>query len=213
LRKRLFRAIGLALFPLIGSWLIRLIYLSSKKRFHLPEAVPEEPFIMASWHGDLLMQPYIYRKFRKIPKVNIVISEHFDGQLIAKTMGYFSLGTIHGSSTRNGARVLIQAMRLLKEGFDIGITPDGPKGPRHEVQDGVIVMAQKTNSKVMVFGCIPSSYWQLGSWDRFTIPKPFGELDLYSSEPLDLEGLSLEKARSLVRASLMAHSLDDVGGE
>ncbi len=163
---------------------------------------------MASWHGDLLFQPYIYRKFRKIPKVDIVISEHFDGRLIAKTMSHFSLGTIHGSSTRNGARVLIQALRLLKEGHDIGITPDGPKGPRHEVQDGVIVMAQKTNSKIMAFSCVPSSFWQLGSWDRFTIPKPFGTLDFYSSEPIDLQGMELDDARALLKEKLMEHTYD-----
>lgn len=163
---------------------------------------------MASWHGDLLMQPYIYKKLRRHPNVNIVISEHFDGLLIAKTMSFFSLGTIHGSSTRNGTRVLIQALRLLNEGADIGITPDGPKGPRHEVQDGVIVMAQKTDSKVMVLGCIPSSYWQLGSWDRFTIPKPFGKLDFYSSRPIDLKGLNMEEARSVLKTALMEHSLD-----
>lgn len=163
---------------------------------------------MASWHGDLLFQPYIYQRFRKIPKVDIVISEHFDGRLIAKTMSHFSLGTIYGSSTRNGARVLIQALRLLKEGHDIGITPDGPKGPRHEVQDGVIVMAQKTNSKIMAFSCVPSSFWQLGSWDRFTIPKPFGTLDFYSSEPIDLQGMKLDDARVLVKAKLMEHTYD-----
>lgn len=188
--------------------LIRFIYFTSRKRFHLPDEVPSEPFIMASWHGDLLFQSYIYRQFRKTPKVDIVISEHFDGRLIAKTMSHFSLGAIHGSSTRNGARVLIQALRLLKEGHDIGITPDGPKGPRHEVQDGVIVMAQKTNSKIMAFSCVPSSFWQLGSWDKFTIPKPFGTLDFYSSEPIDLQGMEPDDARALVKVKLMKHTYD-----
>ena len=210
MRKRLLRAFALAVVPFIGSLLIRFIYFTNKKTFHLPADVPKEPFVTAFWHGDLLMEPYIYKQLRKTPKINVMISEHFDGLLIAKTMKYFSFGTIHGSSTRSGAKVLIQAMRSLKEGYDIGITPDGPKGPRHEVQDGIVVMAQKTKSKVLVFECVPSSYWQLGSWDKFTIPKPFGRLDFYASEPIDLSGMELKDARALLRQKLMEHRVEDL---
>lgn len=209
--KRLFRVTALLLFPFLGALLIRFIYFTSKKRFHLPQDVAQEPYIIVCWHGDLLMEPFIYKKLLDRSKVKVVISEHFDGRLIARTIEYFGLGSIHGSSTRNGTRVLIQAIRLLKEGFDIGITPDGPKGPRHEVQDGAIVMAQKSESKVIVFGTVPSSYWQLGSWDRFTIPRPFGTLDLYASEPVDLQGMSLEASRRLLKTMLMQHTPETKG--
>lgn len=212
LRKRLFRAAALAVVPFIGALLIRLIYFTNKKTFHLPATIPEEPFITAFWHGDLLMQPYVYKKLRKTLKINVMISEHFDGLIIARTMEHFSFGTIHGSSTRSGARVLMQAIRSLKEGYDIGITPDGPKGPRHEVQDGVVIMAQKTGSKVLAFQCVPSAYWQLGSWDRFTIPKPFGRLDFYASEPIDLKGMQSQAARALIKVKLMEHSVDHPKG-
>jgi lysophospholipid acyltransferase (LPLAT)-like uncharacterized protein len=205
LRKRLLRAFALAIVPPVGALLIRLIYLTNKKVFHLPKNVPEEPVIFAFWHGDLLMQPYLYYRFRKKPKVNVLISDHFDGKIIARIMVYFRLGTIHGSTSRNAAKVLIQAMRSLKEGFDIGITPDGPKGPRHEVADGIIVMGQKTGAKVIVYACIPSRYWRLKSWDRFTIPKPFGTLDFYASEPIGLEGMEFEAARKLIKEKLLVH--------
>lgn len=195
--------LALWIIPPVGALLIRFIYLTSRKRFHLPQTVPSEPVIFAFWHGDLLLQPYLYYRFRKVPKANVLISDHFDGQIIARIMRYFKLGTIHGSTTRGGAKVLIQGLKSLSEGYDIGITPDGPKGPRHVMSDGAIVMAQKRNAKVIVFQCIPSSYWQLSSWDRFTIPKPFGTLDFYASEPLDLEGLDMEAAKALVREKLM----------
>lgn len=195
--------LALWIIPPVGALLIRFIYLTSRKRFHLPQTVPSEPVIFAFWHGDLLLQPYLYYQFRKVPKANVLISDHFDGQIIARIMRYFKLGTIHGSTTRGGAKVLIQGLKSLSEGYDIGITPDGPKGPRHVMSDGAIVMAQKRNAKVIVFQCIPSSYWQLSSWDRFTIPKPFGTLDFYASEPLDLEGLDMEAAKALVREKLM----------
>ncbi len=187
--------------------MIRFIYLTSRKRFHLPTMIPEEPVIFAFWHADLLMQPYVYYQFRKVPKANVLISEHFDGKIIAAVIAFFGLGTIRGSTTRGGAKVLIQGLKSLEEGYDIGITPDGPKGPRYTIANGIIVMAQKRNTKVIVFHCHPSSYWQLSSWDKFVIPKPFGVLDFYASEPIDLEGLEMDEAKGVLQTKLMEHAL------
>jgi hypothetical protein len=206
LRKRLLRTLALWFIPPIGTLLIRFIYLTSRKRFHLPQVIPSEPVVFAFWHGDLLMQPYLYYQFRKSPKANVLISDHFDGQIIARIMRYFKLGTIHGSTTRGGAKVLIQGLKSLSEGYDIGITPDGPKGPRHEVSDGVVIMAQKRKAKVIVYSCVPSHYWQLPSWDRFSVPKPFGTLDFYASEPIDLENLEMDEAKRVIKERLMEHA-------
>lgn len=206
MRKEFLRKLALWFIPPIGTFLIRLIYLTNRKRFHLPKNIPSEPVIFAFWHGDLLMQPYLYYQFRLNPKANVLISDHFDGQIIARIMHYFKLGTIHGSTTRGGAKVLIQGLKSLSQGYDIGITPDGPKGPRHEMSDGVVIMAQKRKTKVIVYSCVPSHYWQLPSWDRFTVPKPFGTLDFYTSEPIDLDGLEMEVAKALIKAKLMEHA-------
>ena len=207
MRKRFLRTLALALVPFIGALLIRLIYATSRKHFHMPQTVPQEPVIFAFWHGDLLLQPYLYYQFRKIPKAKVLISDHFDGQIIARIMTFFRLGTIHGSTTRGGAKVLIQGLKSLSEGYDIGITPDGPKGPRYTVSDGVVVMAQKRQAKVIVYSCVPSSFWQLGSWDSFVIPKPFGVLNFYASEPIDLEGMEMDVAKEHLRQILMIHAL------
>ncbi len=205
MRKRLLRTLSLYLLPPIGALFIRLTYMTCKKRFHLPKEVPSEPAIMALWHGDLFFIPFIYFKVRKKPDVSMVISDHFDGQLIAKTNSYLKLKSIHGSSTRNGAKVLIAAMKVLKNGGDVGITPDGPKGPRHEVADGIVIMAQKTKSKIIVLSSVPQSYWQLKSWDKFTIPKPFSQVDLYASEPIDVSGMTRVEARTLIQEQMLIH--------
>lgn len=207
-KKAILQKLALWLIPPVGTLLIRFIYHTSKKRFHLPRHIPTDPVVFAFWHGDLLMMPYLYYRFRDTPNANVLISDHFDGRIIAAIMRFFRLGTIHGSSNRNAAKVLIAAMRTLKQGADIGITPDGPRGPRHEVADGIVVMAQKTGAKVIVYSCVPTRFWQLGSWDRFTIPKPFGTMDFYASEPIDLAGLGLEEARDMVRVALMEHALE-----
>jgi len=207
LLKKILRSLALWALPLIGTLLIRFIYRTSKKRFHLPRIIPNEPVIFAFWHADLLLQPYLYYQFRSTPKAKVLISEHFDGQIIAAIMKFFKLGTIHGSTTRGGAKVLIQGLKSLSQGYDIGITPDGPKGPRYTVSDGVVVMAQKRQAKVIVFHCRPSRYWQLSSWDRFVVPKPFGMLDFYASEPIDLVGLDMEQAKAIIKDNLMKYAL------
>jgi len=189
--------------------IIRFIHFTATKRYHLPQTIPDEPLILAAWHGDLLMQFSIYAKMRRTPRVKLIISEHFDGQLIADTMGYFGLGSVRGSSRHGGARALIQALGMIKQGFDLAVTPDGPKGPRHTVADGVVVMAQKTGSKVIVLNCRPSRYWTVNSWDRFRIPKPFARLEFYASEPIDLAGMDLEEARRLVKMKLMEHEVEE----
>ena len=205
MRKRLLRALSLTVVPFLGAVIIKLLYTTSKKVWHLPQNMPEEPVVFVFWHGDLLMQPYIYFKLRKKPNAKVIISDHFDGQIIAKVMTFFSLGTIHGSSTRNGAKVLIAALRQLRDGVDIAITPDGPKGPRHEVQDGVVAIAQKSKAKVMIFSVVPERYWQLKSWDKFSIAKPFTTINMYASEPIDISGLEHEEAKELIKSALLKH--------
>lgn len=206
-KKKFLRRVALATLPPIASLLIRFIYFTSKKNFHLPSEIPDEPVIFAFWHGELLLQTYGYYKLRKTPNLKVLISEHFDGKIIAKTNEYFGLDTLHGSSTRGGVKVLLNGIKALKSGIDVGITPDGPKGPRHSVSDGVVVMAQKTGAKVIVLNYNAKEYWQFKSWDKFIVPKPFTSLDFYASEPIDLKDMELESARKLIYEKLMTHAV------
>ena len=186
----------------MGSLLIRFLYYTNKKVYHVPQKITDKPVIFACWHGELLMLPYLYRYYRKKPHAKVLISPHFDGKLISKTVEYFGLETIAGSSDKNPTRTLIQAIKAIKEGYDIGITPDGPKGPRHEVADGIIVMAQKTEAKLLLLRIEPSRYWQLNSWDKFVIPKPFGTLHYYASSELDISGMDMQEARRVIKEGL-----------
>jgi len=199
LLKKVSRKLALVLLPFIGSLFIRFLALTNKKVFHLPESVSDKPIIFACWHGELLMVPFLYFRYRSTPHAKILISEHFDGKLISKTIRYFGLDTLSGSTSRGGAKVLIQAIKSLKNGYDIGITPDGPKGPRHKVSDGVVIMAQKTGANVILIKIKASSYWQLKSWDKFIIPKPFGTIEFFASKEIDLSGMSLDEAKSVIK--------------
>jgi len=205
--KKHIRKVAAVIVPFVGSIFMRFIYMTSKKTFYFPDNFPTQRCVIGSWHGDLLMQPFAYRKWRKDANATIMISEHFDGELIANTVGYFGLDTIRGSSTRGAARVLLQAIKAVKNGADLGITPDGPKGPRFSVSEGIIVVAQKLDCPIILQTCRPSRYWQLGSWDKFVIPKPFCHLEFYCSEPLNVTKMGMEDAKKLVYDTLMEHSI------
>ena len=203
--KKLSRSFALVVVPFLGSLLIKFLHLTNKNIFHGPAELSDEAFILGCWHNDLLMLPYPYLQYRKVFHVKAMISNHFDGELIARTIKHFGIGHIAGSSNKNAARVLIQAMKNIKNGVDIAITPDGPRGPRHSVADGIVVIAQKTQAKVVLVSIKPSKYWQLNSWDKFIIPKPFGTINYYISQELDIASMDKEEARTLIEKGLLAH--------
>jgi len=206
LLKKISRAFALIAVPFLGSLLIKFLYFTNRNKFHAPDSIGDEPIIISCWHNDLLMFQYSYKYFRKKPRVKALISEHFDGDIIASIMRYFSIGSIRGSSTRGGAKALILCLKELKTGNDIGITPDGPKGPRHEiVGDGLIILAQKTKTKVLLVEIKPSSYWEMNSWDKFIIPKPFGTINYYISDLIDISDMEFEEARTLLKEGLLKH--------
>lgn len=206
LRKKFLRAFALLVVPFVGSLIIRVLYMTNKKVFHAPKSLGDEPFIMACWHGELLMIPYAYLHYKKNPRVKLLISEHFDGNLIAKTLQHFGFGTIRGSSTRGGVKALIESIKELRNGYDLGITPDGPKGPRHEVSDGIVVMAQKTKTRISLVEIKPTSFWQLNSWDKFIIPKPFGTIHYYISDLININDLELDEAKRVVKEGLLKNA-------
>ncbi len=195
--------------PYILQLFVRFLYLTNKKVYHYPKNIAQdENIIVAMWHGDLLMQPFNYRHFRKDGTIKVIVSEHKDGEIIRKTVEYLGVGGLSGSSSKGGAKVLIGAIKALKNGIDVAITPDGPRGPIHSVADGIVAISQKTKAKILPFSSKPSKYWQVKSWDKFIVPKPFGRIDFYVGEPFDVEGLEMEDAKKLIHDKLMENQLD-----
>ncbi len=184
---------------------MRLIYLTCKKEFILPNDLPKEPFIVAFWHGNLLMQPFLYKKVRNNHPIAVMISEHFDGELIARTIAYFGFSSIRGSKKKGGARVLISAYKKMQAGYDIAITPDGPRGPRYSVAGGIVKLAQKANAPIVPFSYTASTFWQLSSWDRFKIPKPFSTLTFTVGDPFWLDGMSIDDAKEFVKEQMLQY--------
>ncbi|NQY21694.1 MAG: lysophospholipid acyltransferase family protein [Campylobacteraceae bacterium] len=202
--KRLLRYLQISVLPFILQLFIRFIYLSSKKTYHLPnKELKDKSYLIAFWHGELIMQPFSFKKIRGNQKVSGMISEHRDGETIARTMEYLGIDSLRGSSTRGGIKALIGAIKAIKSGIDIAITPDGPKGPRHSVADGIVLIAQKTNTKIIFVNVKVDKYWQFNSWDKFVIPKPFSKIDFYISEAYSLNSMKNEEAKTFVKEKLL----------
>jgi lysophospholipid acyltransferase (LPLAT)-like uncharacterized protein len=124
------------------------------------------------WHGELL--PLLWHQ--RGNNVAIVISEHRDGEVIARIAESLGYATVRGSSSRGGSRALIGLMRELESGREGAITPDGPRGPARVFAPGAAVAAQRTGAFLVPIRARASRAWRLKSWDRFLIPKPFARV-------------------------------------
>ncbi len=205
--KRLKKRLLFALLPFLGQLLIRFLYLTNRKKLFISPKIANEPGIYIFWHGELLMQHYFRKFIKNDGPVAVIISEHGDGELITKVMGYFGVGALRGSSRRNAAKALRAALEFAQKGGNIVITPDGPRGPRHSVADGVVVLSQKLDLPIIAQNVVPSRYWRLKSWDQFIIPKPFGTLSFYASDPFKLTGLSIDEAKTEVAKRLNKYAI------
>lgn len=189
--------------PYILYLLIKLIYLTNRKTFHHPKLNENEAFIFVAWHGDLVSQPINYFNKRPNGKVKTMISQSKDGEIIAKVYSLFGIGAIRGSSSKGAAKALISTIREIKSGYDVAISPDGPRGPRFSVASGVVAIAQKSGARIIVLSSKPEKYWQFNSWDKFILPKPFGKVNFYMSEPYDIVNLEFEEARDFIKNKML----------
>ncbi|MDX8394898.1 MAG: lysophospholipid acyltransferase family protein [Mariprofundaceae bacterium] len=134
------------------------------------EPTQSQRFIAAFWHARLLLMPYAFRGCH----YRMLISEHRDGGFAADAAYLIGAQTVRGSSTRGGARAMLKMIRMVKEDdCNLGITPDGPKGPREKVQAGTVQIAMKTGLPVLPICYATERHWRAKSWDKFYIPKPF----------------------------------------
>lgn len=193
--------------PYILYLIIKVIYFTNKKVFHHPIQKSDEALIFVAWHGDLLSQPMNYFHFRPKGIVKTMISQSKDGEIISKVYSLLGVESIRGSSSKGATKALISTIREITSGSDVALTPDGPRGPRFSIADGVIAIAQKSGAKVVVLNSKPSKYWQFNSWDRFVLPKPFGKIDFYLSEPFDISNLEFEEARSFIKDKMMQNAI------
>ena len=156
-----------------------------------------KPAIMALWHGDFLSCLYNWRN----RDLAVVASLSKDGDLITKSLDSLGYQTIRGSSSRGGARVILEALKKIKEGFSVAFTIDGPKGPLHEVKPGIIKLAQKTGAPIIPMGLAYQNVIKLNNWDGTRIPLPFSKTLIHIGEPLFIDSsISLEDGCKMLKS-------------
>ena len=176
----------------VGSVYVLFVYktstISLKNRKNIDSLFKKnESFIYAFWHDQLLMCPLTWQSEFEI---KVLISKHRDGDIIAKLISNLGFKAIRGSThksgkTRNKGGLLSarQMIKSLKKGISIGISPDGPKGPRHKVSDGILSISRLSNSPILPVGIGFKKKWVLSTWDKFIIPKPFNQITIIWGEP------------------------------
>lgn len=136
--------------------------------------------IVCFWHGRLLAMPFAYEG----QSAKVLISRHSDGEFIARVVGYFGLGTVRGSYKKASVSSLREILAELKQGTTIGITPDGPKGPRYQVKPGIVELARMTHRPIVPVSYGASRKKTFASWDRFVLPYPFSRVLFVWGEPI-----------------------------
>ncbi|NVN98245.1 MAG: lysophospholipid acyltransferase family protein [Geobacteraceae bacterium] len=159
----------------------------------------EKGVIGIFWHGRMLMMPFLYPG----SNISILISAHRDGEIIANVMKLFGFGLVRGSSKKGGSAALREMLRVLKSGGDLGVTPDGPKGPAESVKPGVAETARMSGKYIIPTTFSAKPCIRATSWDRFMIPLPFSKVVLYAGTPLKYEeGEDMESFRLRIEESL-----------
>lgn len=141
--------------------------------------------------------------------VRALISPGRDGEFAARVVRRFGVRAVRGSTSREGARALLLAVREPSSNGTTprwAVTPDGPRGPRYVLQAGAAWLASRTALPVVPIGIAPERAWYLKSWDRYRIPKPFSRVHLVFGEPIDippsLSRDALERERVRVELAL-----------
>ena len=139
-----------------------------------------ERCIFAFWHAQLLTLVFTHRR----RSIAVLVSQHRDGELIARILGRLGYVTGRGSSTRGGEEGLRDMLRHAEEGRLLGLTPDGPRGPAERVKPGLVYLASRTGYPVLPLATAATHAWTLDTWDRFRVPKPFARVVVAYGAPI-----------------------------
>jgi hypothetical protein len=197
-----------SLIPVPASWLVKAI--CATLRVHVLRGDIEQTVwarrgnvIYAFWHGHLLYLMYRYRG----SGVHILVSQSRDGEALSRILQRFGLPTIRGSSSRGGRRSLLELVRQVRAGASAGIAPDGPRGPRHRAQLGIITLARLTESPIIPVAVGARWKIEFQSWDRFLLPLPGSRIVVAYGEPVvvpsDADSVLLEHKRQELEGKLL----------
>lgn len=168
------------------------------------------PWIVAMWHGRMLaLMPLRWHRGRDIA---VLVSPSDDGALATRALRAFRYRIVRGSLSRGGARALRAMHELLQAGGQLVVTPDGPRGPRHDINAGIAWLSRAAGAPLLPVGVAVDRAWRLRSWDRFTIPKPFARILVVYGDPVPVAAHTADEQlapiAAAVRTTLLAAERD-----
>jgi lysophospholipid acyltransferase (LPLAT)-like uncharacterized protein len=182
-----------------------------------PARLPDGPVIFALWHNRLGLCMKVYQSFVRPhhphDHLAALISASKDGAFLAAILQAFGVQAVRGSSSRRGAQALLELTSWAERGHDLAVTPDGPRGPRHVVQDGVMALAQVTGLPIVPYSCRLGWKIQVKSWDRFQIPLPFSRCEMIFGEPIHVPREATDAERARLREQLQAVLVEGARGD
>jgi len=170
------------LIGIVGGWVVKILCATLRFRVHDPAGFLKLPATVRMtgifWHNRLFIIPWFFTRYMR-PRISAALtSASKDGEILAAFLARFGIGAVRGSSSRRGVAAALEMKRAAEAGYDIAITPDGPRGPRYRLNPGVVALAQAAGIHVLPISVFYSRYWELKSWDAFQIPQPFAVVEV-----------------------------------
>jgi len=182
----------IALIPPVAATLVRLLGATLRLRVEgvdalVPHWTAARPLIYCVWHGRILMVPWLNARLRRTHgarAVSVMTSRSRDGGLVGGYVRRFGLDVVRGSSSRGGVTALRALVTAVRAGRDVALVPDGPRGPRGQLQPGVVTLAALTGAPIVPLAVAARPALRLRSWDAFMIPWPFARCAVVFGPPL-----------------------------
>lgn len=182
------------LLALVGATILRALFLTLRLRIEDRSGILSDggksPVIVCFWHNRILGITYAFDRIypRHRSGVTVLTSPSRDGEILAQLVAAFGMGSVRGSSSRRGSRALLELVRLIRDGRDIAVTPDGPRGPRYSLGPGIVLLAQSTGARIIPVHAKFSRCLRMKTWDGFIIPLPFSEVSVTIDDVLQIPG-------------------------
>ena len=194
------------------GWLLRVwgaslrFEASPETRTNLTKVDEAVAFVM--WHNRLFISPEVFRRYRKGRNFYGLVSASKDGAWLDVLYSLLGMRTVRGSSSKGGREAVTALVNVMKDGNDIGVTPDGPRGPLYDFKAGCLIVARRAQSPILLLGAEYFSAWRLKSWDRFYLPKPFSRVRLFCELVNHEELADRDDSAERLRTRLLAMNPD-----
>ena len=199
--------------PYLLKWILSALFFTCRVRVHNSAEFDQmlesgQPFVLCLWHDCSTVAGLVMRK----TPVTVMVSDSRDGEYVARFSKLMGINTIRGSTSKGAAKAVKAGLKLLRNKKPLAITPDGPRGPRYEMQTGALKFAAAIGAPIIPMHIKATREWELNSWDRQCFPKPFSTIHVRYSKSIAIDKDALEsnvdEAKAAVEGAMMKNLSD-----